>query len=295
MSYIYFVILPVNETSYLQDFESERKWKLAQAKKVALRASKGMLDQATRGEKKLKVLFLLSQTEFLLRSFLYRKFHLAKNWLMSYTSWKQRRLKLLLKFLCVFLWMLMSAFHCDQEEEQRLRKVALNISKDVKKFWIKIEKLVSLSILIWSSIKFCYFFVSLKLKKLVFQVLYKHQMELDEKKKKALDKQLEFLLGQTERWVLLYFILFIWHQLGTWPGYLCFWIGNWFCMGVFRYSTMLAENLVDKPSQQNSVLDQPKLPYKEGDDTNGLAELNDGKVEALVSLLNCYLQKWQMF
>jgi E1A-binding protein p400 len=30
-------------------------------------------------------------------------------------------------------------------------------------------------------------------------VLYKHQMELDEKKKKALDKQLEFLLGQTER------------------------------------------------------------------------------------------------
>jgi len=30
-----------------------------------------------------------------------------------------------------------------QEEEQRLRKVALNISKDVKKFWMKIEKLVS--------------------------------------------------------------------------------------------------------------------------------------------------------
>ncbi|KAJ6711400.1 TESTIS-SPECIFIC PROTEIN PBS13 T-COMPLEX 11 [Salix purpurea] len=64
-----------------KDFESERKWKLAQAKKVALRASKGMLDQATRGEKKLK------------------------------------------------------------EEEQRMRKVALNISKDVKKFWVKIEKL----------------------------------------------------------------------------------------------------------------------------------------------------------
>lgn len=33
----------------------------------------------------------------------------------------------------------------------------------------------------------------------IFQVLYKHQLELDEKKKKALDKQLEFLLGQTER------------------------------------------------------------------------------------------------
>ncbi|XWS65228.1 hypothetical protein CRYUN_Cryun05aG0074300 [Craigia yunnanensis] len=76
-----------------KDFEYERKWKLAQAKKVALRASKGMLDQATRGEKKLK------------------------------------------------------------EEEQRLRKIALNISEGVKKFWMKIEKLV----------------------------LYKHQMELDQK------------------------------------------------------------------------------------------------------------------
>ncbi|XP_058207569.1 protein PHOTOPERIOD-INDEPENDENT EARLY FLOWERING 1 isoform X1 [Rhododendron vialii] len=107
-----------------KDFESERKWKLAQAKKVAIRASKGMLDPATRGEKRVK------------------------------------------------------------EEEQRLRKVALNISKDVKKFWLKIEKLV----------------------------LYKHQLELDEKKKKSLDKQLEFLLGQTE-----------------------------------RYSTMLAENLVNSP------------------------------------------------
>ncbi|XP_057423280.1 protein PHOTOPERIOD-INDEPENDENT EARLY FLOWERING 1 isoform X3 [Lotus japonicus] len=118
-----------------KDFESERKWKLAHAKKVALKASKGFLDQATRGEKKMK------------------------------------------------------------EEEQRLRKVALNISKDVKKFWTKIEKLV----------------------------LYKHQMVLDEKKKKALDKQLEFLLGQTE-----------------------------------RYSTMLAENLVDstsadKPAEKNSA------------------------------------------
>ncbi|CBI30029.3 unnamed protein product, partial [Vitis vinifera] len=128
-----------------KDFESERKWKLAQAKKVALRASKGMLDQATRGEKRVK------------------------------------------------------------EEEQRLRKVALTISKDVKKFWIKIEKLV----------------------------LYKHQMELDEKKKKALDKQLEFLLGQTE-----------------------------------RYSTMLAENLADtyQPTQQYLPKERCSIQYKEVDD-----------------------------
>ncbi|CAN6689036.1 unnamed protein product [Malus baccata var. baccata] len=138
-----------------KDFESERKWKLAQAKKVALRASKGMLDQATRGERKLK------------------------------------------------------------EEEQRLKKIAVNISKDVKKFWLKIEKLV----------------------------LYKHQMELDEKKKRALDKQLEFLLGQTE-----------------------------------RYSTMLAENLGDsyKPVQQYPTQGQPSIQFKEMDknDTNKSTELN---------------------
>lgn len=132
-----------------KDFESERKWKLALAKKVAIRASKGMLDQATRGEKKVK------------------------------------------------------------EEEQRLRKVAVNISKDVKKFWMKIEKLV----------------------------LYKHQAELDEKKKKALDKQLEFLLGQTE-----------------------------------RYSTMLAENLVSSPMSCKAVhsctaaQEQLSIQHKEGDE-----------------------------
>ncbi|XP_062219951.1 protein PHOTOPERIOD-INDEPENDENT EARLY FLOWERING 1-like isoform X2 [Phragmites australis] len=110
-----------------KEFDSERKWKLSMAKKIAQRANKSIVDQATKGERKQK------------------------------------------------------------EEEHRMRKVALNISKDVKKFWIKIEKLV----------------------------VYKHQLELEERKKKALDKQLDFLLGQTE-----------------------------------RYSTMLAENLVDMPYPQ---------------------------------------------
>ncbi|XP_052172511.1 protein PHOTOPERIOD-INDEPENDENT EARLY FLOWERING 1 isoform X2 [Diospyros lotus] len=141
-----------------KDFESERKWKLAQAKKVAIRASKGMLDQATRGEKKVK------------------------------------------------------------EEEQRLRKVALNISKDVKKFWTKIEKLV----------------------------LYKHQLDLDEKKKKTLDKQLEFLLGQTE-----------------------------------RYSTMLAENLVNSPISHKLVHsktvahEQLSIQYKERDGGSNVDSQSD--------------------
>lgn len=31
-----------------------------------------------------------------------------------------------------------------QEEEQRMRRVASNIAKDVKKFWLKVDKLVTL-------------------------------------------------------------------------------------------------------------------------------------------------------
>ncbi|XP_011622082.2 protein PHOTOPERIOD-INDEPENDENT EARLY FLOWERING 1 isoform X1 [Amborella trichopoda] len=120
-----------------KDFESEKKWKLAQAKRVAIRASKSLLEHATLGERKVK------------------------------------------------------------EEELRLRKISLGISKDVKKFWMKIEKLV----------------------------LYKHQLELEERKKKALDKQLDFLLDQTE-----------------------------------RYSTMLAENLIDMPFPSKQGIPCVKQP-----------------------------------
>jgi E1A-binding protein p400 len=39
----------------LQEFESERKWKLSMAKKIAHRANLGVVDQATKDEKKQKV------------------------------------------------------------------------------------------------------------------------------------------------------------------------------------------------------------------------------------------------
>ena len=58
-----------------------------------------------------------------------------------------------------------------QEEEQRVRRVASAIAKEVKRFWNKVDKLVT----------------------------YKRQLQLEEKKKKAMDKHLDFLLGQTER------------------------------------------------------------------------------------------------
>uniref|UniRef100_A0A453TAE9 HSA domain-containing protein n=1 Tax=Aegilops tauschii subsp. strangulata TaxID=200361 RepID=A0A453TAE9_AEGTS len=63
------------------------------------------------------------------------------------------------------------------------------------------------------------------------EVLYKNQLEVEERKKKALDKQLDFLLGQTE-----------------------------------RYSTMLAENLVDVPhlqTQENGLLQTNVLSQEE--------------------------------
>jgi len=132
-----------------KEFDSERKWKFSMAKKIAQRANKSIVDQATKGERKQK------------------------------------------------------------EEEHRMRKVAANISKDVKKFWIKIEKLV----------------------------VYKHQLELEERKKKALDKQLDFLLGQTE-----------------------------------RYSTMLAENLVDMPYPQK--LENGTLQTNQSSQPEEVAEEN---------------------
>lgn len=52
--------------------------------------------------------------------------------------------------------------------------MASGIAKDVKKFWLKVDKLVS----------------------------YKQQLLIEERKKKALDKHLDFLLGQTERYML---------------------------------------------------------------------------------------------
>ncbi|XP_062222377.1 protein PHOTOPERIOD-INDEPENDENT EARLY FLOWERING 1-like isoform X2 [Phragmites australis] len=132
-----------------KEFDSERKWKLSMAKRIAQRANKSIVNQATKGERKQK------------------------------------------------------------EEEHRMRKVALNISKDVKKFWIKIEKLV----------------------------VYKNQLELEERKKKALDKQLDFLLGQTE-----------------------------------RYSTMLAENLVDRPYPQK--LENGTLQTNQSSHPEDVAEEN---------------------
>ncbi|AQK73658.1 Protein PHOTOPERIOD-INDEPENDENT EARLY FLOWERING 1 [Zea mays] len=164
-----------------KEFDSERKWKLSMAKKIAQRANKSIVDQAAKGERKQK------------------------------------------------------------EEEHRMRKVAVNISKDVKKFWIKIEKLASsflssnvivncdttldISFLKKTELYFATSFLSSNV--MGKQVVYKHQLELEERKKKALDKQLDFLLGQTE-----------------------------------RYSTMLAENLVDMPYSQNletetSQINQP--------------------------------------
>lgn len=59
-----------------------------------------------------------------------------------------------------------------KEEEANIRKRAKQIATQVKRFWNQIEKLVQ----------------------------YKQQLKADEEKKKALDKQLDLLVGQTEKY-----------------------------------------------------------------------------------------------
>eukprot|EP00854_Cymbomonas_tetramitiformis_P010703 gene10703-12660_t len=60
----------------------------------------------------------------------------------------------------------------EKDEELRIRRVASGISREVKKFWSKIEKLV----------------------------VFKHHTVVEKQKKEALDKHLTFLLSQTEKY-----------------------------------------------------------------------------------------------
>eukprot|EP00850_Spirogloea_muscicola_P024846 SM001628S02406 [mRNA] locus=s1628:3:2002:- [translate_table: standard] len=76
-----------------------------------------------------------------------------------------------------------------KDEEQRMRRAASGMAREVKRFWAKIEKLV----------------------------VYKQQLQIEQRKKAALDRHLDFLLGQTE-----------------------------------RYSSMLAENLAVAPSSTDA-------------------------------------------
>ncbi|TRY55147.1 hypothetical protein DNTS_032642 [Danionella cerebrum] len=59
-----------------------------------------------------------------------------------------------------------------REEQAKLRRVASSIAKEVRSFWGSVEKVVQ----------------------------YKQQSRLEEKRKKALDLQLDFIVGQTERY-----------------------------------------------------------------------------------------------
>eukprot|EP00898_Chlorokybus_atmophyticus_P008693 jgi/Chlat1/8825/Chrsp91S08163 len=109
----------------------------------------------------------------------------------------------------------------EKEAENRTRRVARGIAFEVRKFWVKIEKLAA----------------------------YKHQLAVEAKKKAALDKHLDFLVGQTE-----------------------------------RYSSMLAENLADKgnsstlplPSSQGGTHhDRAGAPVTESAAAKPLASATD--------------------
>ncbi|XP_043536019.1 helicase SRCAP isoform X2 [Chiloscyllium plagiosum] len=59
-----------------------------------------------------------------------------------------------------------------RDEQVKLRRIAASIAKDVKQFWTNVEKVVQ----------------------------FKQQSRLEEKRKKALDLQLDFIVGQTEKY-----------------------------------------------------------------------------------------------
>lgn len=59
-----------------------------------------------------------------------------------------------------------------RDEHAKIRRVASNVAKEVRAFWGSVEKVVQ----------------------------YKQQSRLEEKRKKALDLQLDFIVGQTEKY-----------------------------------------------------------------------------------------------
>ncbi|XP_033627174.1 helicase SRCAP-like isoform X2 [Asterias rubens] len=60
----------------------------------------------------------------------------------------------------------------EREETQKLRRIAGNIAKEIKTFWSNIEKVVQ----------------------------YKQQSRLDDRRRKAMDMQLDYIVGQTEKY-----------------------------------------------------------------------------------------------
>ncbi|XP_021699558.1 helicase domino isoform X3 [Aedes aegypti] len=71
-----------------------------------------------------------------------------------------------------FLDKAMAAQRAEKAQEQQLRRIAGFVAKEIKIFWGNVEKLVE----------------------------YKQQTKLDEKRKKALDQQLSFIVDQTEKY-----------------------------------------------------------------------------------------------
>ncbi len=92
-----------------------------------------------------------------------------------------------------------------RDEQAKLRRVASSIAKEVRAFWSSVEKVTfSASFLVEISIAPKTIHDShLKLfpTHCCTQVVqYKQQSRLEEKRKRALDLQLDFIVGQTERY-----------------------------------------------------------------------------------------------
>lgn len=80
----------------------------------------------------------------------------------------------------------------EKEEVVRLKRIASNVAKEVRHFWTNVEKVVDSRLLL--SRPACSIVSGHQI------VQYKQHSRLAEKRKKALDMHLNFIVGQTEKY-----------------------------------------------------------------------------------------------
>lgn len=84
----------------------------------------------------------------------------------------------------------------EKSQELKLRKLANFMAKEVKNFWANVNK-VSFFLLIFM---FIHKYLSLQFVSFPQLVEYKQTTRLEEKRKKALDQHLSFIVDQTEKY-----------------------------------------------------------------------------------------------
>lgn len=87
-----------------------------------------------------------------------------------------------------------AAARAEKEEEQRLRKIASFVAKEIRTFWTNVEKVTDEFFFggtITAITNLC----------VLWQLVeYKQQIRLEEKRKRVLDQHLNFIVNETEKY-----------------------------------------------------------------------------------------------